>query len=101
MLYFWLSGIVLAMVVRMRRNRSQTAKRRSHHALVAQRSAKCECGALRQQHRACATCGRYNGKVVIDMTANAAREARRQKRHEKALRASGHDVKKEEEKAAK
>lgn len=89
------------MVVRMRRNRSQTAKRRSHHALVAARATKCECGALRIPHRACAQCGRYNGKVVIDVAARAARETRRQKRHDKALRASGHDVKKEEEKAAK
>ena len=89
------------MVVRMRRNRSQTAKRRSHHALVAQRAAKCECGALRQQHRACAKCGRYNGKSVIDVAGRAARDARRQKRQEKALRASGRDVKKEEESAAK
>jgi ribosomal protein L32 len=84
----------------MRRNRSQTAKRRSHHALVAARATKCECGALRRQHRACAQCGRYNGKSVIDVAARAARDARRAKRHEKALRASGHDVKKEEEKTA-
>lgn len=84
------------MVVRMRRNRSQTAKRRSHHALVAGRSIKCECGALRQPHRACANCGKYNGKVVLDVAGRAAREARRLKRREKALRASGHEVKKEE-----
>jgi ribosomal protein L32 len=84
------------MVVRMRRNRSQTAQRRSHHALVASRSTKCECGALRQQHRACANCGRYNGKVVLDVTGKAARDARRAKRREKELRASGHETKKEE-----
>lgn len=88
------------MVVRMRRNRSQTAQRRSHHAVVASRATKCECGALRRPHRACAQCGKYNGKVVLDVAGAAAREARRMKRREKAIRASGHDVKKEEEKAA-
>lgn len=88
------------MVVRMRRNRSQTAQRRSHHAVVASRAVKCECGALRRPHTACTQCGKYNGKVVLDVAGKAAREARRMKRREKAIRASGHDVKKEEEKAA-
>jgi large subunit ribosomal protein L32 len=73
----------------MRRNRSETAKRRSHHALVATRTAKCECGALRLPHRACPACGKYNGRVVIDVVGRAAREARRQKRRQKELRESG------------
>jgi len=73
----------------MRRNRSQTAQRRSHHALTASRLVKCDCGALRQNHRACASCGKYGGKVAIDVVANAERAARRQKRREKELRASG------------
>ncbi len=77
------------MVVRMRVNRSKTGKRRSHHALTAQRATKCECGALRMPHRACAKCGKYNGRVVLDVAGTAARAARRAKRHEKNLRASG------------
>ncbi|MEY4747543.1 MAG: ribosomal protein large subunit ribosomal protein [Candidatus Parcubacteria bacterium] len=77
------------MVVRMRRNRSQTAKRRSHHALSATRLAACECGALRVSHRACPKCGKYNGRVIVDIVGKAAREARRTKRREKELRASG------------
>lgn len=77
------------MVVRMRRNRSQTAKRRSHHALTAAVLQTCECGALRQSHRACASCGKYNGRVVTDVVALAERTARRAKRHEKELMASG------------
>ena len=84
------------MVVRMRVNRSKTGKRRSRHALRAARAVRCECGELRIPHRACANCGRYNGTVVLDVAGTAAREARRMKRREKALRASGHDVKKEE-----
>ena len=77
------------MVVRMRRNHSETAKRRSHHALTALQSAKCECGALRRPHHACSECGKYKGRVVIDMLARAAREARRTKRREKELKESG------------
>ena len=80
------------MVVRMRVNRSKTGKRRSHHALRAARAVRCECGALRVPHRACANCGRYNGKVVLDVAGAAAREARRTKRREKTLRASGHEA---------
>jgi len=86
------------MVVRMRRNRSQTAKRRSHHALLADRLAKCECGALRLSHRACPECGKYNGRIVIDVVARAKRDARRATRKQKELRESGQqaDTKKEE-----
>src|SRR4051812_7872226 len=77
------------MVVRMRRNRSQTAKRRSHHAIHGERKATCECGQLRLAHRACPNCGKYNGRVVIDVVARAKRENRRTKRKEKELRESG------------
>lgn len=77
------------MVVRMRRNRSQTAKRRSHHAIAAKHLVKCECGALRTPHRACAECGKYRGRVVVDVVARAGREQRREKRRTKALRESG------------
>ena len=77
------------MVVRMRVNRSKTGKRRSHHGLTAARPATCECGALRLSHRACPSCGKYNGKVVVDMVARAKRDARRTKRRNKDLRAAG------------
>ncbi|MBI5456281.1 50S ribosomal protein L32 [Candidatus Kaiserbacteria bacterium] len=79
------------MVVRMRVNRSKTGKRRSHHALVAASLAVCECGAPRVSHRACAECGKYNGKVVIDVVARAKREARRDKKKQKELRAAGQE----------
>ena len=81
--------IILYMVVRMRRNRSETAKRRSHHALTATTLAKCQCGGLRLPHRACPECGKYNGRVVIDVVGRTAREALRQKRRQKELRESG------------
>lgn len=86
----------------MRRNRSQTAKRRSHHALSGARTSRCECGALRQSHRACPECGKYNGRVTIDVVAKTARAQRRTKRKEKELRESGQlaEEKKETEKAS-
>src|SRR3990167_9068359 len=77
------------MVVRMRRNHSQTAQRRSHHALRATRLSKCECGAMRLAHRACPSCGKYNGRVVIDVVARAKRAARRTKRRGSEKRLSG------------
>ena len=89
------------MVVRMRRNRSQTAKRRSHHALTSSRTAKCECGALRQSHRACSNCGKYNGRVAIDVVARTQREQRRTKRKQKELRESGQQTEEKETAATK
>lgn len=68
------------MVVRMRLNRSKTGKRRSHHAIAGQRLSTCVCGALRQSHRACPQCGKYNDKIIIDVVARANRENRRAKR---------------------
>jgi large subunit ribosomal protein L32 len=73
----------------MRVNRSKTGKRRSHHAISGQRLATCECGALRVSHRACPNCGKYNGRVVIDVVARAQRVARRTKRKQTELRESG------------
>lgn len=69
------------MVVRMRHTRSHTGNRRSHHALEAQALVQCECGQLRLPHRACPHCGRYRGRVVVDLVAKAA--ARAQKRAQK------------------
>ncbi len=70
------------MVVRMRHTRAHTANRRSHHALKAQTLATCECGAVRVSHRACASCGRYRGRVVVDVakkaTAKVARKAKKE-----------------------
>jgi len=64
----------------MRVNRSKTGKRRSHHAISGVRLSTCSCGALRQSHRACPECGKYNDKVVVDVVARAEREVRRSKR---------------------
>ena len=69
----------------MRHTRAHTANRRSHHALKAQKLAVCECGAPRVSHRACAACGRYRGRVVVDFAAVAsAKAARKAKKGDKA-----------------
>jgi large subunit ribosomal protein L32 len=72
------------MVVRMRHTRSQTANRRSHHALKAQKLAVCECGAPRVSHRACAACGRYRGRVVVDVAGKASAKASKRAKRDKA-----------------
>ena len=83
------------MVVRMRRNRSQTAKRRSHHALGSKHISKDEAGNSFLSHRVNPVTGMYRGKQVIDVEARAKRDARRAKRREKNLRASGQETQKE------
>ncbi len=63
------------MVVRMRHTRAHTANRRSHHALLSGRFSKCvDCGVLRPPHRACPSCGKYNGKVVVDVAMQAVKK---------------------------
>jgi large subunit ribosomal protein L32 len=81
------------MVVRMRVNRSKTGRRRSHHALVAAGIQTCACGTLRLPHRACKGCGKYGGKVIVDVVARAKREALRNKRRESVLRSMGQNTK--------
>jgi large subunit ribosomal protein L32 len=71
------------MVVRMRHTRAHTRNRRSHHALKAQKLATCECGAVRVSHRACAACGRYNGRVVVDIAGKAAAKAAKRSKGDK------------------
>ncbi len=84
------------MVVRMRATRAHRNNRRSHHALVAPAIAKCECGAMTRRHQACANCGKYRGRQVIDIVARAERAADRTKRKAKALRESGQAEKSEQ-----
>jgi large subunit ribosomal protein L32 len=56
------------MVIRMRHTRAHTANRRSHHALKSASFSKCShCGKLRPPHTACASCGYYRDRKVIDV----------------------------------
>lgn len=76
----------------MRRNRSQTAKRRSHHAITGMRLSNDGSGTLHLRHRVNPETGMYRGRVVIDVVARAKRDARRLKRKQKELRESGQDT---------
>lgn len=82
------------MTVRMRHTRSQTANRRSHHALEQVRLSKCpDCSAMHLRHRVCQNCGKYRGKAVgVIAEARVARASRRADR----LKAMGEQKKSEE-----
>ncbi|MBP6879688.1 MAG: 50S ribosomal protein L32 [Candidatus Pacebacteria bacterium] len=55
------------MVVRMRHTRAHTANRRSHHALIDKKLNVCKnCGNKVLPHVACAKCGTYKGRNVVD-----------------------------------
>ncbi len=74
--YIWYSSPT--MVIRMRHTRAHSANRRSHHAIKEETLSSCShCGASRRPHHMCLTCGYYNGRQVVDLTAEKAkREAR-------------------------
>jgi len=77
------------MVVRMRSTRSHTGNRRSHHALSDLRLSKCpDCGVPALRHHACLNCGKYRGKLIIDVHAQVAKKEKKMKEKEKAH--SGH-----------
>jgi ribosomal protein L32 len=52
----------------MRHNRSQRGSTRSHHALKRIALTKCpDCNNPVMRHQACLNCGKYRGKVVINL----------------------------------
>ena len=85
------------MVVRMRRNHSQTAKRRSHHALKGKAVRADKSGNLHLSHRVNPVTGLYKGRVIIDVVAIQKRAERRTKRKDRELRESGQETTTSEE----
>lgn len=70
----------------MRHTRSHTANRRSHHALKAQVLSLCsECGAPKMNHAMCLNCGKYKGKMVVDVHAALVKKEKKMKARSKAL----------------
>ena len=65
------------MVVRMRHNRSQTNKRRSHHALAKPALGKDAAGNTYLRHRLNPTTGVYKDRKVVDMGAKALKRAKK------------------------
>ena len=78
--FFSVSDIVNAMVNRMRSTRSHTGNRRSHHALEMSSMTVClECKAPIIRHTACQNCGKYNGRMVIDVISKISKKEAKQK----------------------
>ena len=95
-------GIVSAMVVHMRHTRGHTGNRRSHHALSEPRVSKCaDCGAPHMRHRACASCGKYRGKVVTDVVAAARKKDEKRKARTEAHADHDHSEKEEKKEVVK
>ena len=84
------------MVNRMRHNRSQRGSTRSHHGLKGLALTKCpDCNNPVMRHQACSNCGKYRGKVVINLekkpkalkTAKAVKTTKTPKKSEKKTEA--------------
>jgi large subunit ribosomal protein L32 len=72
------------MVVRMRATRAHRNNRRSHHWLKEKGLSKCpDCGASIISHIACSNCGKYKGRLVINVQARLDKKAKKLKEREK------------------
>ena len=72
------------MVVRMRSTKSHRNNRRSHFRVSAPRFSVCEsCGKPRLSHSLCTQCGKYRGRVLIDVQAKIDKKLKKQKDREK------------------
>lgn len=66
------------MVVHMRHTSGHTRNRRSHHALKVARFETCkDCKTKHLMHRVCTNCGKYRGRVVIDVLKKATKRAKK------------------------
>lgn len=74
------------MSVRMRHTSGHTRNRRSHHGLEEPRLSVCsDCKASYLRHRICVECGRYRGRVVIDMTEKLEKKDKKIKAKKEAM----------------
>lgn len=74
------------MVVRMRKNRSQTRMGRSHEGVKSPEMAVCKnCGANHRPHHMCLECGFYNGRQVLNLTAEKEKREARLKAKREAI----------------
>ena len=86
----------------MRINRSATGTRRSHHKVVAPALASCaDCGGSTVRHRMCPHCGRYRGRVVVDVTKKALKQDEKRKAKAEAIAAESGAAQAEEAKEEK
>lgn len=72
----------------MRANRSHRNNRRSHHALKDIRLSACpDCSMPHIRHTVCENCGKYRGRIVIDVAAKISKKEKKMKDREKAATA--------------
>lgn len=68
------------MVVRMRHTRAHTGNRRSHHFLKGKATLLCkDCGNAKLPHIACANCGKYKGRNVLNKEVKLEKKAKKVK----------------------
>lgn len=74
------------MVVRMRHTRAHTGNRRSHHSIKSGEKSVCpKCKSAILSHTACAVCGTYKGREVIDVLKKTKKiEAKHKRREEES-----------------
>lgn len=73
------------MSVRMRHTKGHRNNRRSHHGLDEVRTTTCaKCGAVARPHHACANCGTYKGREVVDVLAKLTKKEQKAKAKELA-----------------
>ena len=90
------------MVVHMRHTSGHTRNRRSHHALKVARFETCkDCNTKHLMHRVCANCGKYRGRVVIDVVKKALKASKKAGDTKSIAKAEAAPVKKEAKAKAK
>jgi large subunit ribosomal protein L32 len=78
------------MSVRMRHTKGHTGNRRSHHSLSEPRLSKCaDCGLEHQMHRVCENCGKYRGRVVIDVEKINIKKEEKAKKKQREIEQTG------------
>lgn len=71
-------------VPKQKKSKSATRQKRNHHALSKISLAKClKCGNLLRSHFACANCGTYAGREVIDVMAKLSKSERKKAEKER------------------
>ncbi len=73
-------------VPKQKKSKSATRQKRNHHALNGVNLFKCpKCGDLLRPHFACANCGTYDGKEVIDVMAKLSKSERKKAEKEQKI----------------